>query len=60
MSEQVTERTAWSIDEVASTLGVSRDLVNDAIRDGKLRSIKIGRRRIIPADAFAEFLKTAS
>lgn len=41
-------------------LGVSIDLINDAIRDHRLRSIKLGRRRIVPADAFEEFLRSAS
>lgn len=52
---------AYSIDEVAAKLGVCRDTVNQAIRDGQLRTIKIGgRRRIIPMDAYKDFLARTS
>ncbi len=53
------ERVALSVQEVATKLGVSRDLINDAIRLQRLRSIKLGRRRIIPLDALEEFLADA-
>ena len=54
------ERVALSVQEVATKLGVSRDLINDAIRLQRLRSIKLGRRRIIPLDALEEFLARIS
>lgn len=54
------ERLAYSINEVAETLGVSRDLVFDLLRRGDLHSIKVGRRRIIPADALDKFLNAAA
>ena len=54
------ERVALSVQEVATKMGVSRDLINDAIRLRRLRSIKLGRRRIIPLDALEEFLAEGS
>ncbi len=49
-------RLAFSPVEVAAALGISRELVDDLIRTGQLRSIKAGRRRLISRKALAEFL----
>ena len=43
-----------SIDRTSRRLGIGRTAVYDAIGRGDLRSIKVGRRRLIPADALAE------
>ncbi len=46
-----------SVREVASLLGLGRNLVYAMIADGTLRSVKAGRRRIlIPRQALTEFL----
>ena len=50
------EKLAYSIDEATEVISLSRDLINDLIRTGQLRSVKVGRRRIIPADAIYDFL----
>ena len=42
------------VEEAAQLLGIGRSLAYDLIRSGQLRSIKIGRRRLIPVDAIAE------
>ena len=49
-------RLAYSPDEVAVALGISRELVNDLIRTGQLRSVKAGRRRLISRKHLDEFL----
>lgn len=49
-------RLAFSPDEVAAALGVSRELVNDLIRTGQLGSVKAGRRRLISRKHLEEFL----
>jgi excisionase family DNA binding protein len=41
------QRLAFSPDEVAAVLGISRDLVYDLLRTGQLRSVKAGRRKLI-------------
>jgi len=41
------ERLAYSPDEAAELLGVSRELVHDLLRTGQLGSVKAGRRRLI-------------
>jgi excisionase family DNA binding protein len=42
------------VEEAAQLLGIGRSLAYDLIRSGQLRSIKIGRRRLVPLDAIAE------
>jgi excisionase family DNA binding protein len=39
------------VEDVARALGIGRSTVYDLIRSGRLRSIKIGRRRLVPRDA---------
>ena len=49
--------TLFTIDEAAARLRVSRWSVYNLIRSGQLRTIKIGRRRIVPIDALTECLE---
>ncbi len=41
------ERLAYSPEEAAELLGISRELVHDLLRTGQLGSVKAGRRRLI-------------
>jgi excisionase family DNA binding protein len=41
------DRLAYSLDEAAAITGLSRDLLYDQMRAGRLAYLKIGRRRII-------------
>jgi excisionase family DNA binding protein len=41
------ERLAYSVDEAAEIIGVSRDHIYDLLRTGLLGSVKSGRRRLI-------------
>ncbi len=50
------ERLAFSPDEVAEALGISRELVNDLLRTGQLGSVKAGRRRLIGKHHLEVFL----
>ncbi|WP_161881482.1 helix-turn-helix domain-containing protein [Deinococcus alpinitundrae] len=43
-------------EEAAPMLGVGRNGVYDLIRSGALRSIRIGRKILIPMSAIEEFL----
>jgi excisionase family DNA binding protein len=54
------DRLAFSPDEVAMALGISRELVNDLLRTGKLGSVKAGRRRLIGRHHLEAFLGIAS
>jgi excisionase family DNA binding protein len=46
-----------SIDQAAVLTGVGRTTIYAAIGAGRLRSIKVGRRRLVPASAIAELAK---
>ena len=50
------ERLAYSPDEAADLLGISRELVHDLLRTGQLGSVKAGRRRLIGKRHLEEFL----
>lgn len=55
------ERLAYSVDEAAAITGLSRDLLYDEMRTGRLAYLKIGRRRIITRQHLDAFLsKNAS
>ncbi len=52
-------KKAYSVAEAAEELGVSQWLVREAIRRGEIRSIRIGKRIIIPAAEIDRFLGTS-
>ena len=45
-----------TVDEFAAQLGISRGLAYQAIHDGNVPHVRIGRRIIIPADAVERML----
>lgn len=47
---------AYEVDEAAEALRLSRSLLYELIRSGRLRSVKAGRRRLIPVAALGEYL----
>ena len=49
-----------SITQAKRELGISRTAIYELIRDKKLRSVKIGRRRFVPAAAIDVFIATLS
>lgn len=52
----VTEKLAYSVEEATEILGISRSLIYDKLRTGELRSIKIGRRRLITPEHLKGYL----
>ena len=46
-----------SIEQVQTRLGIGRSMVFVLIGSGKLRSVLIGCRRLIPETAIAEFIE---
>jgi len=50
------ERLAYSVVEAAAITGLSRDLLYDQMRVGKLAYLKVGRRRIITRQHLEAFL----
>ena len=49
-----------SIATAAKRLGIGRTALYDAIGRGELRSLRIGRRRLVPADALAELTRNGA
>jgi excisionase family DNA binding protein len=54
--DQSAERLAYSVDEAAQITGLSRDLLYDQMRTGRLAYLKVGRRRIITRQHLDAFL----
>jgi excisionase family DNA binding protein len=54
------DRLAFSVDEAARITGLSRDLLYDQMRTGKLAYLKVGRRRIITRQHIEAFLSDAA
>jgi excisionase family DNA binding protein len=52
------ERLVLTPDEAAEVLGVGKSTIYDLLRANRLRSVKIGRRRLIPVGACEEFLNS--
>jgi excisionase family DNA binding protein len=50
------DKLLYTVDEVMELTGLGRWKVYDVIRDGSLRSAKIGACRRIPADALRRFV----
>jgi excisionase family DNA binding protein len=48
------EVNLFTVDEAAVRLRVSRWTVYNRIRSGQLRTVKIGRRRLVPPAALGE------
>ena len=46
----------YSVDEAAQALRLSRDMIYQLIRSGRLRTIKVGRRRLVPVAALDDWL----
>ncbi|MFD3329002.1 excisionase family DNA-binding protein [Streptomyces sp. NPDC058701] len=56
----VPERRLHSVEEAAGLLGVGRSTAYEEIRLGRLRTVRSGRRRLVPTeyvDEYVELLK---
>jgi excisionase family DNA binding protein len=52
-------KLAYSVEEAAEAIGISRSLVYDEMNAGRLGYIKIGRRRLITSQQLNEYLAAA-
>ena len=50
------EPVLYRVCDVTQILNLSRTVIFDLLRTGRLRSVKQGRARLIPASAVAEYL----
>jgi excisionase family DNA binding protein len=55
-ADELSERLAYSVDEAAKITGLSRDLLYDQMRAGRLHYLKVGRRRLITRQHLEAFL----
>lgn len=53
----MTEPLLLSIRDAARRLGVGRDHAYMLVREGRLRSIAVGSRRLVPVAELAEFVR---
>jgi excisionase family DNA binding protein len=61
MTALATERPRLiPVEEAARLLGIGRSTTYDLIRSGQLRSVKIGKRRLVPAFAVDEAIERLS
>lgn len=59
----INDKLLYSISEAADQLSVSARVTERLIADGEIETIKIGRRRLVPAEALEDYvarLKAAS
>lgn len=49
----------YRVEEAAEALRISRDSIYELIRSGRLRSIKVGARRLVPLVALTEYVTSA-
>jgi len=49
-------KALYRVTEAMTVLSMSRSVVYEEIRSGRLRSVKRGRSRLIPASAIADYV----
>lgn len=49
-------RLLYRVDDAAQLLSVSRSVVYELLRSGRLRSVHVGRTRLIPLSALSEYV----
>ena len=54
------ERRMWRVDEFSANFRICETTTYKLIREGKLKSIMIGGRRLIPIDAADELMKNGA
>lgn len=52
-------RCGYPVAEAAAQIGVARDQTFKLIAAGKLRSFRVGRRRLVSQEAIQEFIRAA-
>lgn len=55
-NSQAAERLTFTVEEVASILGISRNSAYEAVRRGEIPTIRLGRRILIPRSRLEDLL----
>lgn len=58
-ANSVDKKTYASVDELAKDLGIGRAAAYSALRAGRIPSIRIGKRFVIPREAVRRWLENA-
>ena len=58
MAEHTVAPVLYSVVEAAEALRLSRSMIYELIRSGRLQTVKQGRRRLVPVDALAEYVSS--
>jgi excisionase family DNA binding protein len=56
MSDREIPPVLYRVDEAAEALRLSRSVIYELIRSGRLRTVKEGRRRLVPVAALGEYV----
>ncbi|MFD0209295.1 helix-turn-helix domain-containing protein [Streptomyces hirsutus] len=51
------DRLLYRPEEAAATLGIGRSLIYEEIRLGRLQTVRIGRRRLVPPEYVAQYVE---
>ena len=54
--EEIMSRPTCSVEQAAQVLGIGRTQAYRAVTKGEIRSVKIGKRVLVPTNAIREFL----
>lgn len=57
MQETVVAPVLYRVEEAAEALRLSRSQIYELIRSGRLRTVKEGRRRLVPVTALTEYVE---
>lgn len=55
-SRSAVPKLAYTVDEFRHSTGIGRTRIYELIAAGSLRTVKLGRSRLVPADAANEFI----
>lgn len=56
-NEPIPERAMYRVHEACRLLSLSRSEIYEQIRSGRLRTVKQGRARLVPAQAIDEYVQ---
>lgn len=51
------DRMLYTVPDAAEQLSVSEKTMRNLIREGQVESVLLGRRRLVPAQALAEYIE---
>ena len=52
------EKLLYGVSEAAEMTGIGRSKLYEELTAGRLRSVKVGTRRLIPRESLEEFVRT--